>query len=119
MNYAFPWSVTHSTAEATQVSQAFPIARGVIKKIGVIFPSTADYTTFVKVDYHGQQILPYNRDGYLIGDGETILLPDKIPVDAPPFQIVARGWNTAGSNVTVIIVVTIEPPEPVAGTPPG
>ena len=109
MNFAVPISVTESTTEATAVVTRISVSKGIIRKIGVIFNSSADYTTFVKAEYHNHPIFPSNQAGYYIGDGETIYIEDVIPLQDHPFVITVKAWNTAGSANTVIFLLTVEP----------
>lgn len=108
--------MTKSTSDAAPVTEDFTIARGIITRIGVRFPAAADDTTYVRLEYHGQRIFPYNRDGYYIGDGDGPYIHDRIPVLEPPYILRATGYNTAsGADITVQIYVTVIPEEGFGG----
>jgi len=108
VNYALVFELGESTTEATPESKNLTISKGIIRRIGFHFDTSADNTSFVRLEYHGHLVAPSNSEGYIIGDAETIDVFDAIPVLEAPFILTAKGWNTKESHNTVLILVTVE-----------
>jgi len=108
VNYAFPFSVTGSTTEATKVSETVDISKGRIIQFGVAVPLLADATVRIRARYHGHAIFPSNPDGYFLGTVGGVYIRDSIPVLEHPFRLTLEGWNTSGSAVIALVFVTVE-----------
>jgi len=71
------------------------IARGIITKIEVQFPSGCAGTTHVQICHGLHQIFPKNPDGDIASDKETISSMESLEILTPPYVLKAWTWNTS------------------------
>jgi len=87
-------SVAKNTTTATAEKTTLTLMKGTIIQWTIVIPRQAAELLHVQVRYHGQQIIPFNRDeSYNIADSkhpweETIDIHDK------PYELDFIAWNT-------------------------
>jgi len=76
----------------------------------------ADQLRFT-VEYHGVQILPYNRPESIYGMFTPVAIPESLKIEEKPYELDIYAWNTDDTHSHEYnLHVNIEPPRP---TTPG
>ena len=109
MNYNFLFTVVNGTTRAEPSTKDLHISKGRIVHAALYFPAAANDAVNVVIEYHGLQILPAIPDGYYYADAIVLDFPDCVPINEAPFILKARGWTSVGSNVDVVINLTVVP----------
>lgn len=93
MNFFYEVIVPKETEEQEPYKYTMKVDYGVITNVTiVILPGHAGLTHF-RVFYHEIQLYPHNPEFWYKGDGLTIKFNDNYPIDTPPYELVAYGYN--------------------------
>jgi hypothetical protein len=93
MNYFVTLSVPPLTDKDNPVKYTLPVHIGTITDILVIFPLRCCSLVHVTVRDKNWQIVPYNQDSNVVGNGINIDFPMNYDIKQPPLQLYFTGWS--------------------------
>jgi hypothetical protein len=104
MHYFFEVSVPAGTTEAAPYEKVLQVTRGTISRVEITIPSGHYGLAHLQVLYHEFQLYPLSRGEDYHGDDNTIAWDEAQEIDAPPYQLKARGWNTDDTYAHAFLV---------------
>lgn len=116
MWHHYTLTVPAGTKEANAVEKSIDLTYGVIKYLGVGFPTGCKQRVKVRVYHREHQIFPNNPDEPASWDGGIEGGEQHYKLDESPFVLLARGYSPTAvhdHNVTILInVLPMEVAEP-------
>lgn len=94
MHYFFEVSVPASREEKNPYEKRLPLSYGVITGCVVLIPAGHAGKAHLQLLRHDFQIYPLSRGENYHGDDAEIAFTDRFFLDAAPYELKARGWNT-------------------------
>ena len=87
------------------------VNRGYILRYDIRMSSGTDATSYLKIFYHGHQILPANADQGLLVTNIFIRMPELLPILEPPYELLLKLSNSHDDahNYVNVAVLLIEP----------
>ena len=120
MIYKISHEVPANTTRDNPDWQKLKICKGTIIQWIIFMPEEAADLLHFTVEYHGVQILPYNRPESIYGLFTPTMIPESLRIDDKPYELDIYAWNTDDTYPHEYnLHVNIEPPKPtVPGTVP-
>lgn len=122
MLYKISHSVSANTTADTPNWQKLRLCKGRISQWETWCHSLGADLLHWRVEYHGVQVLPVNRDEWMDRVHRPVTYPDDLPVEKPPYEIDVYAYNadtakahTYNLQVHVIPARQITPSEEEAG----
>ena len=107
-------SVPANTTRDNPDWQKLRVMKGTIIQWIVFMPEEAADLLRFMVEYHGVQILPFNRPESIYGMNKPVPIPEKIKVDDAPYELDVFAWNSDDTySHEYNLHVNIEPHEAV------
>lgn len=109
-------SVAANTTRHTAQIKKLSVGQGIIKRWDIGAPMEGINILNLRVLYHDQQLIPFNRDSSVWPALIFDPIPDEFPLLEPPYELEFRSWNTDTVKAHIYWVrVVIIPEEPVGG----
>jgi len=109
-------SVLTGTTEGSPQEKRLKIAHGVIVQWFIYAPPQGADLLRLRVFRSDQQLMPFNRDGYICPAEEKYPVPDHYEVFRPPYELVINAWNLAETDSHGYFVNVNILPEAIVGT---
>jgi len=93
MQYSFAKTVPANTSEVNSIKTTFPIAKGVIHQVGILFPPGVSALTHVRILRFNSPIFPSRTGQDFTGDGETVPLTTFYEIIERPYEVEIETWN--------------------------
>jgi len=94
MLYKIRKAVTYGTDEKTLEEERLKISRGIIRQWFIYAPLEGANLLKIKVFHGDHQLLPYNRDQYILPSTfNNTPIEEHYEVFQPPYELVVKAWN--------------------------
>lgn len=104
-------SAAAGTTEYTAEEKTLDVSRGVITRWIIFFPDEASNLLHLKIFYHDQQLIPFNREEDLYGGGIKFDIDEFFELSKTPYKLVCKAWNTDTAKAHEYLVHVIIMPE--------
>lgn len=93
MAYEAEITVPANTPESAPASDVLYIARCVIRRLEITFPTGCVGLVGVRFKYQTRQLWPCNPERWFHGNGQTVTLEPNLKIDEEPFQMTIEAHN--------------------------
>jgi len=108
MLYAWDIEVPAGTEITKPVTKKLKVTHGTLMRVGIKFPGGCHGLVKARLFHHGSQLVPFNRDDWVTGNGEEVPGIYDFNLDKEPFTLKFVGCSpltTYTHKITVRVTV--------------